>query len=96
MYLLARFGNNRSYRNEDINSYINSYMGALEKTEITASIHHIAICLKSGIPIYNSEVLGTAGRKMRRKKTQAIAKHYEFSRKCNKKYPFLLRNEFIY
>ena len=33
--------------------------------------------LKSGIPIYNFEVLDTAGRKMRRRK-QAIAKRFAF------------------
>ena len=32
MYLLAKFGDHRSYRNEDINSYMNTY----EKAELTA------------------------------------------------------------
>ena len=37
------------YRNEDINSYINSYMDTLEKAELTTSIRHIKRLLKSGI-----------------------------------------------
>ena len=51
-------------------------MDTLEKPELTALTCHIAIFLKSGIPIYKSEVLDLPGRKMRR--TQAIAKHYAF------------------
>ena len=43
-------------------------MDTLEKAELNASIRHIAKFLKSGIPIYNSEVLDTAGRKTRRVK----------------------------
>ena len=46
-----------------MNSYTNSYMDTLEKAELTASVRHIAIFLKSGIPIYNSEDLDIAGRK---------------------------------
>ena len=58
-------------------------MDSLEKTELTASIHHIGKFLKSGIPIYNSEVRDTSGRKMRRsrrrrRRAQAVAKHYVF------------------
>ena len=57
-------------------------MDSLEKIELTASIHHIGKFLKSGIPIYNSEVRDTSGRKMRRsrrrRRAQAIAKHYVF------------------
>ena len=56
MYLLAKFGDHRSYRNRDINPYINSYMDTLEEAELIASIRHIAKFLKSGIPIYNSGV----------------------------------------
>ena len=41
MYLLAKFGGHRSYRNGDINSYINSYMDTLEKNDLTVSIRHI-------------------------------------------------------
>ena len=47
MYLLAKYGDYRSYRNGDINSY----MDTLEKAELTASIHHNARIFKSGIPI---------------------------------------------
>ena len=35
MCLLAKFCDHRSYRNEDINSFINSYMDTLEKAEHT-------------------------------------------------------------
>ena len=77
MYLLLTFGDHRSYRNGDINFHINSYMDFLEKIEITASIGHIARFSKSGIPIYNSEVPDTAGRKTRTR-TLAIAKHFAF------------------
>ena len=55
-------------------------MDTLEKAELTTSIRRITIFLKSGIPIYNSEVPDTAGKKMRRKRrrAQAIAKGYAF------------------
>ena len=80
MYLLAKFVDHRSYRNGDINSYINSYTTIQEKTEFIASICHIAIFLKSGMPIHNSEVPDMAGRKTRRRRSrsQAIAKRYAF------------------
>ena len=87
MYLLAKSGDNRSYRNADINFYTNSYIDTLEKAELTASIRHIAIFLKSGIPIFNSEVPDTAGRETRRRRrkrrTEAIAKRF-VSRKGHK------------
>ena len=80
MYLLVKIGGHRSYRNGDIKCYITSYMNTLEKAELaTTSIHHIAKFLKSGIPIYNSKIPDTAGRKTkrgRRRKTQGIAKFY--------------------
>ena len=38
-------------------------MDTLEKAEFTASFRHMERFLKSGIPIYNSEVPDTAGRK---------------------------------
>ena len=76
MYLLDKFGDHWSYRNGDINSYINSYTDIFEKDELTALIRHIAIFAKSGTPIYNSDVPDTAGRKTKR--TQAIAKPYAF------------------
>ena len=41
MCLLSKFGDQRSNRNGDINSYINSYMDTLEKAELTASIRHM-------------------------------------------------------
>ena len=65
------------YRNGDINSYIISHMNILEKAELTASICHIYIFLKSGIPIYNFEIPDTAGRKIR-SRTQGIAKRFAF------------------
>ena len=73
MYLLAKFGDHRSYKNGDINSCINSYMDILEKVEPTAWIPFIARFLKSRIPIYNSGVQDTAER---RRRTQAIAKRF--------------------
>ena len=74
MYLIAKFGGHRSDRNVDINSY----MDTLEKAELTASIRHIARFVKSGIPIYNSEVPDTADRKTRRRRTRAVAKRFAF------------------
>ena len=53
-------------------------MDILEKAELTASFHYIARFLKSRIPFYNSEVSDTAGRKMRRRRTQSIAKCFAF------------------
>ena len=53
-------------------------MDTLEKAEHIASFRHIARFLKSGIPIYNSEVPDKADRKTRRRRTQAIAKCYAF------------------
>ena len=38
-------------------------MDALEKAELIASIRHIERYLKSGIPIYNTEVPDTAGKR---------------------------------
>ena len=63
--LLANFGGHKSYRNGAISSHINSYIDALEKVELTASIRHIARFLKSGIPIYNSRVPDTASAAIR-------------------------------
>ena len=49
-------------------------MDTLGKAELTASIRHIAIFLKSEILIYNSQVPDAAGRKTRRgrRRTQAL------------------------
>ena len=85
MYLLTKFAGHRSYGNGAINSYINFYMDILEKAELTASIHHIARFLKSVIPIYNSKVSNTAGRKARRRRTQTISKCFVFDAKRKKK-----------
>ena len=64
MYLLVKFSDHGSYRNGDINFYIKSYMDALENAEPTASIRNIARFLKSGIPMYNSELLFTKNNKL--------------------------------
>ena len=56
MYLLAKFGDNRSYRNGDVNSYIKYYMDTLENAELTAIICYAAGFLKSEIPIYSSKL----------------------------------------
>ena len=55
-------------------------MDTLEKTELIASIYHNAKFLKAGIPIYNSKVPYTAGRKTRKRRirTQTIAKRHAF------------------
>ena len=60
-------------------------MDTLEKTELTTSICHIEKFLKSGIPIYHSEVPDKAGRKTRRRRrTQVIAKRYTFHTNATK------------
>ena len=54
-------------------------MDTLEKAALTASIRDLARFSKSGLPIYNSEVPDTAGRKIKRsRRTQAIAKRFAF------------------
>ena len=90
MYLIAKFDDHRSNRNGDKNYFINSYMGTLEKAEVTTSIRHIGRFLKSGIPIQNSEVQDTASRKTktrrrRIRRTQTIAKCYTFHANILKK-----------
>ena len=52
-------------------------MNTSQKVELTASVGHIERFSKSGMPTYNSEVPGTAGRKTRRRK-QATAKRCAF------------------
>ena len=84
MYLLAKSGGHRCYRNGDINSYINSYMDILGKAELTASIRHIARFLKSGIPIYNSEVPGRQKSEKEKEKNTGNCKALCISRKRNK------------
>ena len=78
MYLLVKFGSQRSYGNGDINSYISSCVNALEKAELTVPVGYIKRFSKSGIPIYNSKVLDMADRKTRRR-MQAIAERFAFS-----------------
>ena len=73
MYLPAEFGGHKSYGNGAINSYMNSYMNTSAKAKLTASLRHIERFSKSGKPIYNSEVLETAGRK---KRPQTAANRY--------------------
>ena len=63
----CKYGGHRSNGNGDINCYINSYMDTLGKPKINASIGHIERFSKSRIPIYNSEVSATAGRKKKKK-----------------------------
>ena len=78
MYLLAKFGDHRSHRNGDINSYIKSYMDNLETAKLTASIRHIGTFLKPGILIYNSDISDTADGKTTRRRTQTTAKRFAF------------------
>ena len=40
MHLPAKLGGRRSYGNEDTHSYINFWINALEKVELTASVYH--------------------------------------------------------
>ena len=58
-------------------------MYTLGKAEITALIRHIARFFKSGIQIYNSEVLDRTGRKTRRR-TLAMKKRFEFHANAKK------------
>ena len=53
-------------------------MDTLEKAELTVSIRHIPRFLKSGKPIYNSEVPETADRKTTTRRRQAIKKRFMF------------------
>ena len=81
MYLFAKFGTNRSCGNAYFSFYIISYMNTLEKADITDALHDIERFSESGIPIYDSTVPDTPGRKTRRR-TQAIAKYYAFHAKA--------------
>ena len=76
MYLLGKFGGQRSYRNRDVNSYINA--------ELTASIRHNVKFFKSEIPIFCSKVSDKAGRKTRIR-THAIAKRFAFCANVTRK-----------
>ena len=56
-------------------------MNTLKKAELTHSVYDTERFSKSGIPIYNSEVPGTAGRKTRKRRksrTEEIVKRHEF------------------
>ena len=56
-------------------------MNTLEKVELTDQVRYIEPFSKSELLIYDSEVPDTVGiktRRRRRKRTQAIAKHYAF------------------
>ena len=61
--LVSFDGGHRSYGNADINSYINSYLNASGKVELTTLIRHIERFLKSGLPISNPDVPYTTGKK---------------------------------
>ena len=65
-------------------------MDTLEKAKLNASIRRSARFLNSGIPIYNSEILNTAGRKVRRRRrrTQAIVKRFAFHTNTKRVYLF--------
>ena len=66
MCLLAKLGDHRSNGNRDINSYINSYMNTSKKAELTTSIRHVEKFSKLRLPIFNSKVPVTIGRKIAR------------------------------
>ena len=72
MQLLPKSGDHRSHRNGDINTCTNSSMATLQKTELNASIGHIAMFVKLGISIFDSEVSDTAGRKAGRRRRRRI------------------------
>lgn len=60
-------------------------MITLKKAEFTASIRHVERFLKAGVPIYNSDVPDTTGRKTRRRKrTQEISKRYAIQANAKK------------
>ena len=79
MYLLAKFGDHRCHRNGDINSYINSNIYTLENAQLTATIRHIARFLKSGIPIYNTVVQDTAGKKKQQEEHRQLQSVLRFT-----------------
>ena len=60
MYLLAKFGGNRSYGNGVVNSFIISYLSNLEKVQ---RFDHILRFSKSGILVYHFKVPRKAGKK---------------------------------
>ena len=66
-------------------------MGTSKNAELSALILHIARFLKSGIPIYNSNVPETVTKKKTRR-TQAITKRLE----CHKKCPHLFKEFLVF
>ena len=77
MYLLINFGGHRKWRYRLLYQFLHDYC---KKAEFTISVRHIGGFSKSGIPIYNSEVSDTAGKKTRKKRrrSKAIGKRYAF------------------
>ena len=85
MYLLAKLGGHSSYGNGDINSYISSYMDALEKAELSTSVRHIERFLnqeyqftvpKSWMRLSEKQAEGEIEK-------QAVAKRYAFHANAN-------------
>ena len=70
----CKSGDHKSYRNGDINFYTNSYINTLGKAELTTSTRHIAILLKSGIPMNDSEVPDSADKKNEKKNDKKMPK----------------------
>ena len=64
--LVSFDGGHRSYGNADINSYINSYLNASGKVDLTTLIRHIERFLKSGLPISNPKSRTRLAKKTRR------------------------------
>ena len=87
MYLLAKFYDHRSHRNE-ISILIPILISIPSKKLKSPPPYSDIIFLKSEIPIFNSKIPRTAGRKSRRKRrgrrTQAIEKHYAFHTNANR------------
>ena len=83
MCLLGKYDSHRSYEME---KYVSSYLITLEKDELTALIQHFERSSKPRIPIYNSKVPDTTSKKMKRRKTQEIAKRYVFNENAAKIY----------
>ena len=72
MYLLAKFGGHRSYRNGGINSYINFCKSTLKKAELTVSIRNVARFLKSGILSFNIKVPNTVAKRLQQRQLQSV------------------------
>ena len=64
MYLLPKSCGYRFYRIDDVKPYINPYMNILEKAVLTTSIPRIVKSAKSGVTIYNLEVLKNVRRNL--------------------------------